>query len=830
MPARRACRPTAARPGARPPAPRAAAGAAPRAFAALSWPMLWPILRLVLLALLLAAAGPLRAADDDDADARLDAARQQVERIEKRLADDTVPDAELADIRQRLLALQQQAEAIADDNAPALASAQARLTELGAAPADGSEAADVADQRRGLQKTIDTLDARVKLARLLTVQSEQLADRAGGLRRERFRAELFERTESILSPDFWGDLRANLPRDGARLAGLGRTLAAAASQTAPQHWLGLAALVAGALLLRRWLGARIDAVTQRAPSGRVRRSIHAVAGALLAVLVPGTLAYALMRGLAGPLPADSAARGLLVDMVGAACFAGFVAGLGRALLEARRPSWRLLPLPDSVARGLRWRPAVIALVIFVGWWSQRLGAVVQTGLATEVAINGAYALVLGLVLAGTVGRAERLRRAARVAAGEPAAERRPGWMTLALFAARALLVAALVGIVVGYVALGAFVVRQVAWIGVLAMTAYLVDALIDDTTSAWLAAREAAPAADDGGVPPGRRLARQAAVLFAGALRVTVVLVVLVLVLAPYGEGPTDLLQRTGQLQAGITVGELQLRPTAVLQALLVFVLAVAAMRALRRWLDDRFLPTTSLDAGMRSSVSTLVGFVGTVVAIGLGLSAVGLALDKVAWIASALTVGIGFGLQAIVSNFVSGLILLAERPVKVGDWVALGGVEGDIRRINVRATEIQMGDRSTVIVPNSEFITKVVRNVTHQNPLGLVQIKLPMPLDTDTRRAREILLAAFTEHPDVLDAPAPNVQLDGIDAAGSVVFNATGFVASPRQSYGVKSALLFTVLEALPKAGLPLWKPPSTMLLREPQAPLPPAEPPAPL
>src|SRR3546814_12894424 len=85
-------------------------------------------------------------------------------------------------------------------------------------------------------------------------------------------------------------------------------------------------------------------------------------------------------------------------------------------------------------------------------------------------------------------------------------------------------------------------------------------------------------------------------------------------------------------------------------------------------------------------------------------------------------SVGIGFGLQAVVQNFLSGLILLAERPVKVGDWVSLGGIEGDIRRINVRATEIQMGDHSTVIVPNSEFITKVVRNVTHASPLGRVR------------------------------------------------------------------------------------------------------------
>src|SRR6185369_1563918 len=214
----------------------------------------------------------------------------------------------------------------------------------------------------------------------------------------------------------------------------------------------------------------------------------------------------------------------------------------------------------------------------------------------------------------------------------------------------------------------------------------------------------------------------QAAVLASGGLRLFVLLVALVTLFAPFGEGPSELMGRTDQLRVGMTVGELRLRPTAVLQAVVVFALTLWGVKALQRWLADRFLPTTSMDVGMRTSLVTLLGFVGVVVAVALGLSAVGLALDKVAWIASALTVGIGFGMQAVISNFVSGLILLAERPVKVGDWVVLGNVEGDIRRINVRATEIRMGDRSTVIVPNSEFITKVVRNVTHDDPLGVVQ------------------------------------------------------------------------------------------------------------
>lgn len=783
------------------------------------------LLPLLLAGLLLGHAQPARAADA--VDTALDAARLQVERIEQRLAGEApVPGTELAEARRTLLELQEEADRIAAEQAPELDSARARLAELGPAPAAGGEAADVAEQRSSLQKTIETLDARIKLARLLVVQSQQLADQAAGLRRDRFRAALFERTESILSPGFWAELRYNAPRDLQRLRQLTGKVADAAARTPAGAWAGLVALVLAVLGLRRWLSRRLVAIAaERTPSGRVRRSVYAVAQALLAMLVPGTAAYALAHGLGWTLPEADPARALLGSLVGATCFSAYVAGVGSALLAARRPSWRLLPLPDEVATGLRWHPTLIGALIFLGWLVQRLGGLVQTSLATEVAINGLYALALGVLLTHTVRRGERLRHHSHALRDEREYLPRPAWMTMALFFVRTLLAASVLAILMGYVALGAFVVRQVAWIAVLAMTAFLVDALVDDVFTAWLSSRPAGGAEGSAAdaEPPRSRLRRQAAVLVSGALRLTVALVALVLVLAPFGEGPADLLRRTDQLRDGIMVGQLQLRPTAVLQAVLVFLLATAVLRAVKRWFEERYLPTTSLDEGMRASVATLLGFLGTVVAIGLGLSAIGLALDKVAWIASALSVGIGFGLQAVVSNFVSGLILLAERPVKVGDWVALGGVEGDIRRINVRATEIQMGDRSTVIVPNSEFITKVVRNVTHQSPQGLVQIKLPMPLDTDTERARQILLQAFVDHPDVLENPAPNVQLDGIDH-GNVVFNATGFVASPRQSYGVKSALLFKVLQALPAAGLPLWKPPS-MVLREAAPPAAPAQ-----
>ena len=730
-----------------------------------------------------------QAAAGDDPDAAIAEMRRTLDTLQRQLQSAEVEDAEVADARRRLLEIEQRAGTIVTEQTRLLHGAQARLGELGQPTAGTQEPPDVAARRKGLQQAISEPDARVKLARLIAVESDQLADRASTLARERFQTRLFVRTDSVLSSTFWRDLRRSLERDGARLALALRELGTLFARQTALGWLGLSAMVAAAVAVRRWLGRRLERfVTQQMPQGRVRRSLLALAEALLALLVPGVVATALRLAL-GPADEDTAWHLLFERAIGAVCFSAFVVGLGRALLMPGRPSWRLLPIPDRVVHGMRRFPLYLGMTVFGGWLLTRLASLVQAGLTTAVAIDVLVALMLGFVMARGVSSRERLQHQAAAHAEPDAPALRQRWHTALIFVMWLLLVGSILGIVMGYVALGGFVVRQTLWASVLMATAWLINAVIGDIASACLAPPQA------GEVRRGHR--PQLIVLMAGGLRVLVALVAIVLVLSPFGEGPTELLSRTQQLRVGLTIGELQLRPTAVLQAMLVFVLTLAAMRGLQHWLRESFLPTTSMDAGMRSSLLTLLGFVGVVVAVALGLSAVGLALDKVAWIASALTVGIGFGMQAVVSNFVSGLILLAERPVKVGDWVALGGVEGDIRRINVRATEIRMSDRSTLIVPNSEFITKVVRNVTHDDPLGRVQIKLPLPLDTDVERVRTVILEAFAEIDEVLKEPAPGVLLDGIEE-DRIIVSATGYVSSPRKAAAARSALLFRVLAAL--------------------------------
>jgi potassium efflux system protein len=741
-------------------------------------------------------------------------------------------DAEMVAMRDRALADARKADDAAAALAPALARVQARQAELGTPPTGTPEARDITVQRAQISKMHSDLDAQIKLAGLLSVEADQVAAQVSVLRRDRFQASMGERTPSILAPAFWNELRADIPQDIGKLRPLIGQVRATAGATPAPVWAVIAIAVLGLLVLRIYAGRFLFNLTAtKVPPGRLRRSLHAVTLVLLSVAMPALIVLVLLSGLRWTTGLPDDIDTFMIGLLGMAAFGGYVDGLGQALLMPGRPSWRLLPLSDPLARRLRGFPITLALVLVGVGLAGRLAVLINVGLATEVAINCIVALLLSLTITFWLMRGARLWRKlrAQAARGEQPEGYVPGhpthdlWLRGILVVQWIILGTSLLSLLTGYVAFGSFVTKQVAWTLIVLSSAYLLAVLIDDACTAIGSAAQRADASagsasgSSNAAPTPPRVRDQAAVLLSGIARLLVVLIALMLLAAPFGEGPTELLHRADQIHDGISIGEIAIKPGSVFQALAVLGLALLGLRVLKRWLVDRFLPTTSLDPGMQTSASTLFGYAGGILAVALALSALGIGLERIAWVASALSVGIGFGLQAVVQNFVSGLILLAERPVKVGDWVSLGGVEGDIRRINVRATEIQMGDRSTVIVPNSQFITSTVRNVTHTNPLGLVQLKLPLPLSTDAEEARDLLLEAFKNNTSILDTPAPNVQLDGIDN-NSLIFNATGFASSPRLAYGVRSDLLFDVLKRLREAGISIAKQP-TMLIGAPAA-----------
>jgi small-conductance mechanosensitive channel len=256
----------------------------------------------------------------------------------------------------------------------------------------------------------------------------------------------------------------------------------------------------------------------------------------------------------------------------------------------------------------------------------------------------------------------------------------------------------------------------------------------------------------------------------------------------------------------GFAIGEVTIVPAKLVLALLAFLMLLTLARWLQRQLGERWLTKTRLDSGARQSIVSLTSYTIIGVAIMLALSMAGLKFQNLAIVAGALSVGIGFGLQNIVNNFVSGLILLFERPVRPGDWVVVGGTEGYVRKISIRYTLIQTFDRADVLVPNSELISNQVTNLMLSDSFGRVTVPVGVAYGTDTRKVRELLNKVAREHPMAVlhDArvSAPRVFFMGFGDS-SLDFELRFFIQDVDYKLSVRSDILFAIDDAFREAGI---------------------------
>ena len=780
-------------------------------------------LRLLLILLFtVAGASPVLAQNNNQAPAQIpqatlatpDQLSAQLDQIKQAITDKgKLTDGILTDARSKTAAVQQQAEQLAASLVPQVDAMKAKLDVLGAAPVKGAppEAPEVAAQRRQLTKDKTDLDGQLTQAKSLSLESQQLITQIAGLRRDLFQAQVFQRTASPLAKPFWSRLAQNLPDDRASLGVLGTSMQGALAQAwQPANRvpfiLCLLAAIALVVVGRRLLEHKVlDLASKYLPSGHLRRSALALIITLITMLTYGIAAWLIYLAVNWNGVFDQELDDLTKPLVRLTFVAASMAGIGRAMLSVRRPSWRLPPISDDLAKRLSLFPALLALSVLLLGIVEQITGDIGASLGTAMAANALASTVIGLLLASALVRMGKARRALIASGGTPA--KRPLWVGLLVAAAFITTMMVLAGVLTGYIALAFFLSRQAMRAGFLIALLYLLMHLVNDLCESLLSpdSRTGQRMQDTFGIAPARL--EQAATVISGVARAFLLLLAVPLVLAPYGAGTNELIDRGSQLFAGRSLGTLTINPTNIFNAILVLLLGAVIVRLIKRWLGTQLLPKTALDVGMQSSIVTLLGYVGGVLVFVLVLGALKVDVQSIAWVASALSVGIGFGLQAIVQNFISGLILLAERPVKVGDWVSIAGVEGDIRRINVRATEIQQSDRSTVIVPNSQLITQNVRNVTMANAQGRVQIRLPMPLSTDPAKVRQIVFDILRNHPSTLDTPSPSVQLDSIDA-GSLLFVCTAYVTNPRDAGNVKSDLLFEIIDRLRQSNMPLTTP----------------------
>ncbi len=764
---------------------------------------------------------------------QIDSAKKAIERLKH-------DDERLAKQRALLTAIPAKAASLRDTIAPRLTEIVALSSKLGPAPKKGepAETATLAATRTKLTQRRTILESAIKETQLIETRAQQLIADIQVKRQKLFTDNLFARTNTPLSAAYWDELASEWSLTSRQLS---RILGDWFDQ-AQVNGFALAALLLLALGLGvyMWRLAK-DMIWARLASEDNARIDFVQRGKLIAWILPTRL---LPYGLALAITVVglslfgmlSAPVGTIVlALIKAISLVIFISALSRTVLAPRHPQWRLVKLATPTVTRI-----YILLVAIAGVYgldiilSEAAGVLFQP---ITVRILGTFAtssLLAFLFIAIALTPFDTLEDAGadagapnQPALGEQTAPGHPvlqdhrqsqqgleqagsampappgtpimNMAALQVLITRGVLLTLAAGILLttltGYVALGGFIARQVVVTG----SIFAIGILTHLAIAAYARELASSGAAAVSQVGFRRKITAPQNKTILRAL-VFLLNIVLVIALAPWlllqwGFNGADLVDGVKTSLFGFEIGGVQISIARIIAGIALFAAIVFATKLLQGWLSGAMSARASIDPGVANSIRAVVGYTGMTIAALSAVSYAGFDISKFAIVAGALSVGIGFGLQSIVNNFVSGLILLAERPIKVGDWIVVGTEQGHVRRISVRATEIETFDKASVIIPNSELIAGQVINWTHRNKLGRAVVAVGVGYHCDPEQVRELLLEIGAAHPKAMKFPAPVVHFDNLGAS-SLDFSLRVYIADINSRATVRTDLRMAIMK----------------------------------
>lgn len=651
------------------------------------------------------------------------------------------------------------------------------LAALGPLPEEGSQAEipEVTKRRKELTALLVNSEGRVKRADLIKTQAEILLSEITQASRAKLTKRLLQQSISPLTLDPWPIALQEFFR-----------LAISSFVDAPLKWTiklsktidlrtFLLPKIAVAILIglmawpaRNWLLRRYGRVSVSTPLSYARRVLAGLVEGIANGLVPVLFVLAVWY-----LVDETQTLGHVFGTTfGAICrnlVIFFIAwGLISSVLAPKGGDWRITSLSDHATRLLA-RRLKLAITVFLSFQAVHQSFAWAT-LSPE--FESVFVFIFMLTLY-PISASIMQGRLWELTDTEKTEERQPGDLTAASSLtdkARRTIAIALIALPVtagaGYPELATFLARATIFTGIIAGVFWLIRWLKSEAVSNLL----------DNQTTLGRVICEQLGIGRESALRTKfwielfldlVLLFIAGTILLPlWGFGTEETAIWISQLFRGIQIGSFTFSLSDVLVAIGLFSLTLVITRLIQRGMERYFLPNITRDQGVRDALKTGVGYVGAMIAGLVGISALGIDLSNLALVVGALSVGIGFGLQNVVNNFVSGLILLIERPIKQGDWVIIGGHEGTVKKVNVRSTEVETFQRASVIIPNADLIATPVINWTHKNVQGRVEILVGVAYGSDVEQVRDILLEIGRSHPDVMKHPEPSVLFKDFGAS----------------------------------------------------------------
>lgn len=648
--------------------------------------------------------------------------------------------AEMDKLKRQVMAARDQATGCIQHSEEALAHITADQTLLGQ-PVAG-EAASVSEKREALREQRLAVERRLSSCRLLVLRSDEVSDRISQLQKQRLQQTLFAR-----GPDAWTLLIENWTQPAIWVNATSEFLATSSGleRLSMVEYAVLAVLAAFGFLVslklrksaRSWSEKRVVDATFTSRFSTAFLSVFGrYAPHWLTSSVVAAYLYIVSLGIS-PLP-------FITKVALGVPFYFLLLTLVYLFLAPKHPQIRPVRLETAIAVGLVKRLTVLMMVLLFGYllFTTLLAQSLPESALLLARSFYSAALVINLIwIARLLSRIPEFQRAVWL---------KPIFITV--------MVAALVVEWFGYRELSAFMMRGVFG-SLLLLGAFWVANLLVREFFEGLAAGERAWAQRARAV---FGLSAETRIPALGWMRIFVFValfgLLLLALLRLWGVPESGLI---ALLSGGFSVGSLTIVPARIALALTIFALLLFLSGWFKARLTSRWLDKMPLERGARETMVTLSGYVGVALAILVALGVAGMEFSNLAIIAGALSVGIGFGLQNIVNNFVSGLILLFERPVRTGDWVVVGETEGYVKKISIRSTEIQTFDRAEVIVPNSDLISQQVTNYMLHDARGRVRIPVGVAYGSDVYKVRELLLKACSDHPLVISdgsAPMPKV------------------------------------------------------------------------